>query len=226
MAIVDSRTENGVKLQATRLVIVDPHDLSRSGLQMLLARPTLQIDVEAVFADLSNCVEYLEHNRVHILLLDDDLPRTMDLAQVLMQLLDQFLGLAVVVLSDKLSARHVRAALDNGAMGYIYKYDRLQEALPLGIETVRSGHIYVSPKASALPYSRTLQQTLEDLNSTDIDVLRLISCGQTVQEIAAEMQLADRTIYRIRTKLRTALDVRTNEQIIDAARDRGLLDTR
>ena len=43
------------------------------------------------------------------------------------------------------------------------------------------------------------------------------------REIAARIQKVVRSVYRIRSKLREHLGVRTSEQIVDAARKRGLL---
>jgi len=222
MIASDMKYEARSMKQVTRLGIVDPHDLSRNGILMLLTRANIAVEVEAIFADLAGVLAYLTDHQIQILLLNDDLPHTADIGGVLRQLTDQFPGLAVLVLS----AKYVQHVISNGAQGFVYKEDRLQEALPLGIETVRSGYIYISPKASALPYNRSIQRPPEHFNHTDVEVLRMLAYGHTVQEIAAKLALAQRSIYRIRTKLRTLLEVRTNEQIVDAARKRGLLDTK
>lgn len=55
-------------------------------------------------------------------------------------------------------------------------------------------------------------------------VLRLTAQGLTVKAIAAELRVTVRTVYRSRDRLRSALGVITNETLIDAAREQGLLD--
>lgn len=204
----------------TRLVIVDASDLSRNGILMLLTRANRP--PERVFADLPTCLAYLEVHRVDILLLDDALPPLTEIEHVLDQLKERFPAMLVIVLSETLSPHRVQRVITSGAKGFIYKQDRLETTLLDGIDTVRSGYIYISPKASVLPYNRLSIKPYQ-LNGTDMTVLRLMATGYTVGEIAKHLAVVDRTIYRIRNKLREALDVRTNEQIIAAAREQGLI---
>ncbi|MEQ8673711.1 MAG: LuxR C-terminal-related transcriptional regulator [Aggregatilineales bacterium] len=88
---------------------------------------------------------------------------------------------------------------------------------------IRDGSPYVSPKAAALTYMMRRQTSLS-LTETDRDVLWLLAEGYNTQKIAAMADLTTRSVYRIREKLRKILNVKTNEQIVDAARKRGLLD--
>jgi DNA-binding NarL/FixJ family response regulator len=55
-------------------------------------------------------------------------------------------------------------------------------------------------------------------------VLRLLEHELSVKEICERMDLSDKTIYRVRRKLKCVLGVRNNESIVDAARKKGLLD--
>lgn len=126
----------------------------------------------------------------------------------------------IVILSDYLNEYYIQRLIDYGAVGFIYKDDHLTETLVSGILTIAAGHIYLSPQASGLPYRRIND---EILNQTDIAVLQLLASGMTVQEIASRLGVVPRTVYRIRSKLRDYLHVRTNEQIVEAARQRDLI---
>src|SRR5689334_17969897 len=139
-------------MPSIRLAVVDAHDLTRHGIQVMLSHTTPPIEVVGVYPDLVSCEAALKTVRPHILLLDDTLPRTKDVPSVIAELHEQHPGLNIIILSSRLSGRYVQKLLTAGAKGFIYKEDRMPDTLVAGIETVRSGSFYVSPKASALPY--------------------------------------------------------------------------
>jgi DNA-binding NarL/FixJ family response regulator len=211
-------------MQQTRLVLVDAHDLSRYGMQMILNQAQ-HVRVEGVFKDLGSATAFLSQNRVHIMLLDDEQPRSLDFGRVIENLREKYPATFIVILSKRLSARYVQRLLRSGAKGFIYKDDRLEDTVLVGIETVRNGDIYLSPKVSALPFlDRLHAPTVDTLNHQDIAVLQLMAQGYSAQEIGEQLNLVRRSVYRIRQRLKNALDVRTVEQIVDAARHQGLLD--
>jgi DNA-binding NarL/FixJ family response regulator len=170
-----------------------------------------------------NCEQFLKSNRVNVMLLDDALPGHLTPAQIVGSFHDLYPALRIIILSDTLSEFYVQRLLNQGASGFIYKADRLEDTLAASIQTVADGHIFLSPRASALPYGRSM--TDGQLNRTDLEVLDLMAQGYTVQEIAARVGIVDRSVYRIRARLRRYLDVCTNEQVIEAAFRRGLLNS-
>jgi len=204
-----------------KLVIVTANDLIRSGIQMLL-QATPAIKIVQTFSSVQACEQYLQENRPHVLLLDDALPGYLSPHDVLKSLHETRPALNTLILSDYLSEHYVQRLIGKGASGFIYKDDHLEDTLVVGIKTVAQGHIFLSPQVSALPYGRI---DMTGLNRTDLEVLQLIARGYTVQEISALVGIVDRSVYRIRGKLRRYLDVRTNEQLVEAAHRRGLLKT-
>lgn len=208
-------------MSTIKLVVVTANDLVRSGVQLLIqATPT--IDLVQSLTAIQACEQYLQHHRVQVLLLDDALPSHLTPHRILAALHTAWPTLRILVLSDYLSEYYVQRLLDEGASGFIYKDDHLQDTLVAGIKMVAGGHIFLSPQASALPYGRI---SAGQLNRTDLEVLQLIARGYTVQEISARVGIVDRSVYRIRGKLRQHLAVRTNEQLVEAAHRRGLLKT-
>jgi DNA-binding NarL/FixJ family response regulator len=63
----------------------------------------------------------------------------------------------------------------------------------------------------------------KSLSQRDFDVLFLLARELNVQEIASKLKIAEKTVYRIREKLKNVLNVRNNEMIVDAARRKGYL---
>lgn len=206
-----------------RALIVAPHDLSRNGLVALISRPGSNIRVVGAFRMLEDGEAGLPHLDPHVLLLDDALPPTTDVSEVLDRLHRRFPHLSIIVISGRLHVRYLQMLFGAGASGYIYREDRLEESLISGIETVYHGYFYTSPRASGLLIgSRNLESTMR-LNPTDLEVLRLIDQGLTPKEIATALKLTIRSIYRIRNKLGAVVGAPTHEHLVAAAREKGLL---
>ncbi len=204
------------------VVIIASNDVSRSGLQALTAAAGTSVSVTAALADFQGLDSYMQQNRVDVLLIDDSLPRSINIGDAIKRLLYQHPGLAVIVLSSRPIASVIRRVLDRGARGFIHKDDPLTEALLIGIEAVRRGGTYLSPRVSSLLTLERPRPTLIDERA--LDVLRFMVDGYTAGEIARQMGIGVKTVYRIQTALRETLEARTNEQLMDAARKKGLLD--
>lgn len=208
-------------MSTIKLVLVTANDLVRSGIQLLI-HATPVIELVQSLTTVQACEQYLHHHKAQVLLLDDALPSHLTPHRMLAVLHTALPTIRILMLSDYLSEYYVQRLLNEGASGFIYKDDHLEDTLVAGIKMVAVGHIFLSPQASALPYGRI---TAGQLNRTDLEVLHLIARGYTVQEISARVGIVDRSVYRIRGKLRQHLDVRTNEQLVEAAHRRGLLNT-
>lgn len=206
-----------------RLMIVDASDLARNGIVQLIRQSDANITLLGAYATLEACEPYLQQTPVHILLLDDNLPTSKDIMDVVQLLHQRYQGTSIVILSQRLSGRYVQRLLSAGVSGFIYKEDHLEKTLVHGLQLVRNGHLYVSPRVAAFTYA-TREQIDFHLNETDREVLSLMAQGHNPQEIASVASLSIRSVYRIRRKLKQSLGVRTNEQIVDAARKKGLLD--
>lgn len=204
------------------VVIIASNDVSRSGLQALTAAAGASIHVTAALADFQGLDNFMQQHRVDVLLIDDSLPRSVDVGDAIKRLLYQQPGLAVIVLSSRPIASVIRRVLDRGAHGFIHKDDQLAETLVIGIQAVRRGAMYLSPRVSSLLTLERPRPSLVDERA--LDVLRLMVDGYTAGEIARQIGIGVKTVYRIQTSMREALEARTNEQLIDAARKKGLLD--
>lgn len=204
------------------VVIIASNDVSRSGLQALTAAAGASIHVTAALADFQGLDNFMQQHRVDVLLIDDSLPRSVDVGDAIKRLLHHHPGLAVIVLSSRPIASVIRRVLDRGAHGFIHKDDQLAETLVIGIQAVRRGATYLSPRVSSLLTLERPRPTLIDERA--LDVLRFMVDGYTVGEIARQIGIGVKTVYRIQTAMREALEARTNEQLIDAARKKGLLD--
>jgi DNA-binding NarL/FixJ family response regulator len=74
------------------------------------------------------------------------------------------------------------------------------------------------PAPRVLVFADRAPCTLDQFNPTDLEVLNLIASGLAVKEIASRLALTQRSVYRILTKLRSALGVHSAVHLLDAAR--------
>lgn len=212
-------------MQSLQVVIFEPNEVTRHGLQMMLGSVDRKLQICGTFGDVQSCEAYLKEHNSHALLLDESLPRSIDLWSLIERWRALRPGSALIVLSDTLSVRHVERLFQSGVLGYIYREDCVKSTLSACLEAVLHKHAYVSPRASAALYQRQAHAHTHGLSRVDIDVIHALDQGMNTQETAQRLGLDVRTIYRSKNNLRQVLGVKTNEQILDAARRRGLLDS-
>src|SRR5690606_10387651 len=128
-------------MQSIKLVVVAANDLVRNGIQMLI-HGTPSIELIQAFSSIPPCEQYLKQNRANVLLLDDALPGHTIPIQTIAALHEYYPALGIIILSDHLSEHYVQRLIDHGASGFIYKEDRLEDSLVVGILTVADGHIF------------------------------------------------------------------------------------
>lgn len=105
-------------------------------------------------------MEGLEAAAAHsydVAIVDMEMPG-MDGAALITELRRMVPGLRILVVSGYGDRRHVMAAIEAGADGYILK-DEISESLPGSLQDVRAGYTPLSPRVAAVMLSR-LRQTM------------------------------------------------------------------
>lgn len=212
-------------MQSLPLAIFEPNELTRHGLQVMISSMERKVKVVGVFGDVPSCDRYLKENAVEVLLLDEVPSRSFEIWTLLERWKNLRPGMSIVVISDTLSVRYVERLFKCGVMGYIHRDDCVLGTLTACLEAVYQKRPYVSSIASGALYRRYAQASDEKLSRVDMDVIHALDRGMNTQETALQLGLDVRTIYRSKRNLRQVLGVKTNEQILDAARRRGLLDS-
>ena len=69
-------------MQTIQIIVVDRHDLSRYGIATLVSKSNTSLQIIAMFNELKQAEQYLCEHRIHVLLIDDQLPQTPDIENV------------------------------------------------------------------------------------------------------------------------------------------------
>lgn len=177
-----------------RILLVDDHELFREGLKYLLA--VLDSRVEFVEAgNIEDALRIAGGPQPDLILLDYHLPGTSRL-DALKQIRATFESVAVVVLSGEEDAKIVRAAVDNGAAGFIPKSSS-REILVNALSLVLAGGTYLPSSAlqSSLPFAESASKTLGlQLSSRQYEVLMKVIQGKPNKIIARELDISDHTV--------------------------------
>ena len=195
------RADNGVESQRAtiRVVVVDDHDLFRTGLASLLsAEPDIEVLAQASTG--RSGVRLACELRPDVVLMDLRLPDISGHDATRAIVADRP-GARVVVLTVSYADEDVEAAVQAGACGFLAKDTPIEEVVS-AVHAAASGAAWLSSRAAevVLGRLRRLQQEwvpdhgpIEALSPREVEVLQLIARGMENAEIAAELNISPRT---------------------------------
>ncbi|HET8774311.1 MAG TPA: response regulator transcription factor [Thermoanaerobaculia bacterium] len=193
-----------------RIVVVDDHPVVREGLVAALARR----EDFTIAASFGSAEELLSSRfEADVILLDLELPG--------MSGIDALPRLAApaLVLTAYASDEQLDAVLRAGARGYLLKGAALEE-IERAIRAVARGERYLDPRVA----SRVAALAgAPRLSARERDVLRLVVAGKSNKEIAAALNVAERTVKFHMTSIFNKLGAENRAQAVTIAHERGLV---
>lgn len=197
-----------------RLLIADDHAVVRKGLKQILEEyPDLRIEHEA--GNGNEVIERLQSSPCDALILDMNMPGPsgLDILKIIKSIRPD---LPVLILSMHAQEQYAARMLKAGAAGYLQK-ESAPEELVTAIRKICSGSRYIRPgQAEELVHLMDRpadQKPHETLSDREFDVLRRISAGRTVSQIAEDLQLSVKTVSTYRTRLLDKMRMKTNAEL-------------
>ena len=184
---------------ALRVVIVDDHDLFRTGLRNLLEEQGIQVVGEA--AGGSDAIRSVRELAPDVVVMDLNMP-----GMTGVEATRQITGIApltrVLVLTISDQDSDVLDAILAGACGYLLKDSSIQD-LMTGIRAASIGESLISPNIAAKVLQRVrstssvpaIAATIRaELSDREIEVLKLIANGKDNAMIAGELHISPKTV--------------------------------
>lgn len=183
-------------MTATRILIVDDHQLAREGLRAVLEGP--DIAVVALAASGEEAVEQVSQFRPDIVLMDIRLGGGIDGLEATRQIVSLGFGTRVLMLTLHEMPAYVREALAAGAAGYVLK-DAAIEELKSAITQVLAGQSAVSldlfnAAMRATPLPGREADISRILTGRELDVVALVAEGLTNKEIGRHLEISPATV--------------------------------
>lgn len=206
-------------MSKVKLLIVDDHDVVRTGLKLLFKKKS---DFEIV-ADASNGKDALSavkkyQPQVVITDISMDGMNGIELTKFIMA---DFPETSVLVLSMHNDEEYIIDALEAGAMGYIPKTSDELEIINAAVN-VSKGKMYYSSSISDILAKRLIKKKKnpvigESPTAREVEVMSLIVGGYSNKEIASQLFLSKRTIDNHRANLMRKLNAKNTADIVRIA---------
>jgi two-component system, NarL family, invasion response regulator UvrY len=196
-----------------RVVVVDDHPVVRKGLvQILAAESDINIAGEAV--DTAAALDVLGKSEVDVLVLDVMMPGRSGL-EFLKELKQLYPRMPVLILSQYPEDQMAVRAIRSGAAGYLTK-DSAPEQLVEAVRRVHGGRKYLTAQTAELlaeSVESGQEKPHESLSDREFDVFRRLAGGQSVSDIAADLNLSVKTVSTYRARVLEKMAMRSNADI-------------
>jgi two-component system response regulator DevR len=180
-----------------RVVLVDDHSLVRLGLKTLI-NDTDDIEVVDEAASAGEALHAVEQLMPDVVLMDIRLPGEGGL-EATRQIAYRFPQVKVVMLTSYADEELVISAIRAGAVGYLLKQVGNEEVLS-GIRAASRGESMMDPATTSRLFARLRatqdkeeQDAFRDLTEREMEVLYEVGLGKTNAEIAASLNLSEKT---------------------------------
>ena len=211
-----------------RLLLVDDHEVVRSGLRMLLENQAdLKILGEADTG--KQALEMVETLNPDVVIMDITLPDISGI-EATRRIKEAHPDVAVVALTIHEDQQYFFEMLQAGASGYVPKR-AAPDDLITAIHAAHRGEMYIYPSLAKLLVGDFLsrsgedgaKETMNDLTPRESEVLSLLAEGKTNDEIADLLTISVHTVARHRENLMGKLGLHSRSELVKYAIRKGLI---
>ena len=220
---------NNKPAKIIRILLVDDHDVVRSGIKAMLdAEADMTVVAEASGGE--EAVQIVENVRPDVVLMDITMPG-MDGMQATQAIKDAREETNVLALTIHEGREYFFEMLNAGAAGYVPKSAAAEELL-LAIRAVARGDVYLHSSVATLliqdhlSVNRTEEddQRKDNLTDREDEVLTLIAEGLLNREIGEELGISPKTVARHRENIMRKLGLHSRTELVKYAIKIGLID--
>lgn len=211
-----------------RLLLVDDHEVVRSGLRMLLENED-DVDIVGEAGTAEEAIESVRKLSPDVVLMDIGLPDRsgIEAAGEIKQISPETSIVALTIHEDE---EYFFKMLEAGASGYVPKRAAPNELLT-AIRTAASGEVYLYPSLAKLLVKDYLtqdqqarsEQSKDNLTAREHEVLTHLADGATNFEIAETLGISPKTVARHRENIMRKLKLHSRTELVKYAIRKGII---
>ncbi len=216
--------EEGICFQMIRVLLVDDHDLVRTGIRRLL-EDTEGIEVVGEARSGEEAITVAQTTCPEVVLMDVNMPGMGGL-EATRKLLRQNPALKIIVVSVHVDGLVPKRLLEAGAVGYLTKGCSAEEVV-LAVRTVQRGQRYISRDVAQILALGTLAggpSAMDTLSEREMQVLLKITQGRSIQEIADVLFLSPKTVSTYRSRILKKLGAHSDVELTHLALRHGIIE--
>lgn len=207
-------------------VLVDDHELVRTGFRMILQRqPDIEVVGEASSAEAG--LQLIKKKRPDVALIDVHMPG-MSGIELTERMLRAKLKTRIIILTVVEDARFPKRLLAAGALGFLTKGCSAEE-LTDAVRQVADGRRYLAPDVAQHLAMATLDgdgSPFDALSSRELEVAMMLVRGKPLTVIGEQLQLSPKTVSTYKQRLLEKLKVEHVLGLAHLMTVHGLLDRR
>ena len=208
-----------------KVLVVDDHDLVRSGIARLLS-DTKDIQVVGEAASGEEAVQMVRSLNPDVVLMDIRMPGIggLEATRKVVRLDPDIKVIAVTACDDDPYANRL---LQAGAAGYMTKGAEAEEMVRAIIK-VKAGQRYISPeiaqRMALRPFQEGSTSPFEALSDREMQITIMIVNCHKVQEISDKLCLSPKTVNTYRYRIFEKLDIDSDVELTHLAMKHGVVD--
>ncbi len=190
-----------------KLLLVDDHHVIGDLFRMALDKHQAVFELIGHVTKGTEALDFLDRVQVEVVVMDISLPDQNGIITT-QQIKTKYPHIKILALSSANSKPQIIKTLQAGAQGYFLKTDRVAVILAGLEKAVSSAEIVLSPSLKESTMAEILYSILHDptgletdFSQREIEVLKLLSDGYSIQEIAENLSLTPRTIEKNRRRI-------------------------
>lgn len=211
-----------------RLILVDDHEVVRSGLRMLLEYES-GIEIIAEAGSAAEAIEVVKQHKPTVVLMDIGLPDMsgIEATRAIKQLESDTAVVALTIHEDE---EYFFRMLEAGASGYVPKRAAPEELIT-AIRVAAEGEVYLYPSLAKLLVKDYLvpgdsgrpAQDLDGLTDREQEVLAHLADGASNVEIGETLSISPKTVARHRENIMRKLNLHSRVELVKYAIRKGII---
>ncbi|MCF8359988.1 MAG: response regulator transcription factor [Prolixibacteraceae bacterium] len=204
-------------MDTIKITLVDDHQIFRDGFKSLfIGEACYQFISEASSA--TELYGKLKYEKPDVLFVDIELPKITGI-EITKEVKKLYPEIKLIILSADKSEYSITTAIKAGADGYLHKDTSIEE-IKNAITTVLDGGQFFGESVASSVFRgfanrvRDNEQNTTVLSDREIEIIKLISQGNTYKEIGEKLFISTRTVESHKNKILKKLELNTLADLI------------